>query len=330
MLKTFLDGSSAHGPVNKLSVDDGRAIAAHIGTSGQRDVNIVLFSGALGEMDVAHAYGNGYAPRHSNPLAPHKPYALGITVPLRNCKLRGQRGPSEQTMWIPAGQAIVDGASRTGTLRFEFAADFVHVCIPSGLMPSHLEKRLENDTLIVDAYRHGEARLLTDLVKSLPAALPELADASIEAVSEYLLCMLTLALRAEKRQTLAGAERRTMADVYYRVARQIIERNLDNPGLSLDYVAAKLRLSKRHTSRVFAGHGTNFRDTVRQCRLRYAAELLATPELAYLRLTDIATMSGFTSVSHFSRSFKTAFGCTPTAYRQRHAAPPLQAPRLNV
>src|SRR6266566_197391 len=66
-------------------------------------------------------------------------------------------------------------------------------------------------------------------------------------------------------------------------------------------------LFKMHTK-------TTIRDFVRQRRLAYAAELLATSEE---RISVISSRTGFPDVSNFNHAFKKHFGITPRGYRDR-------------
>ena len=59
--------------------------------------------------------------------------------------------------------------------------------------------------------------------------------------------------------------------------------------------------------------GVTFGNYLRNMRLEYAKNLLLSGDAP---LTEIAIESGFGSLSHFSRNFSDAFGCTPTQLRR--------------
>jgi AraC-like DNA-binding protein len=85
--------------------------------------------------------------------------------------------------------------------------------------------------------------------------------------------------------------------------------------LSLAKVAAHSNTSTNYFSELFhKATGSSFQLYLQDLRLRFASSLLQASELSVL---EICLASGFNTVSHFDRTFKTKFGCTPTAYRKQ-------------
>jgi AraC-like DNA-binding protein len=98
-----------------------------------------------------------------------------------------------------------------------------------------------------------------------------------------------------------------------RRALRYIQRHFREP-LSLTRVANQAQLSPAYFSYTFRRTtGITFQSYVLQLRLQFAARMLAASELP---ITDICFAAGFSSLSHFMRSFKNAFGCAPGSYRQ--------------
>ena len=60
-------------------------------------------------------------------------------------------------------------------------------------------------------------------------------------------------------------------------------------------------------------YGRSPGEYLRECRLERAAGLLRDRRLS---LADIAARAGFVDQSHFTRSFRRGFGCTPGAWRR--------------
>ena len=60
--------------------------------------------------------------------------------------------------------------------------------------------------------------------------------------------------------------------------------------------------------------GIPFGEYLRNMRLNYAENLLRASELP---VTEIAFESGFSSLAHFSRSFREKYGCAPQEYRKQ-------------
>jgi AraC-like DNA-binding protein len=83
--------------------------------------------------------------------------------------------------------------------------------------------------------------------------------------------------------------------------------------LTLAIVAAQGGLSQNYFSESFHKvTGTRFNAYLRDLRLRFARSLLQASELA---VTDISHASGFATLSHFERSFKDAYGVSPSGLR---------------
>ncbi len=92
-----------------------------------------------------------------------------------------------------------------------------------------------------------------------------------------------------------------------------MESRLGDP-LTLDELAAEAGLSEFHFARMFRqSEGMAPHQYVLKRRLARAEEMLRHSSLA---ITEIALMCGFSSASHFSHSFKSERGMTPSALRR--------------
>ena len=93
-----------------------------------------------------------------------------------------------------------------------------------------------------------------------------------------------------------------------------ISERCDDPGLGAARVASHFRISKRHLHSLFARSGETFGQYLIYRRLRSAQRRIsAAPDVS---LSQIASESGFKTVSHFSRSFVRQFGLSPRRWRQ--------------
>lgn len=97
-------------------------------------------------------------------------------------------------------------------------------------------------------------------------------------------------------------------------AAELMEANIEEP-LSLDIVADKVGVSRRQIERLFRRHlGMVPSRYYLEARLRRARMLLVQTDLSIM---EIAVACGFESPPHFSRCYRSQFGCTPSAERQR-------------
>lgn len=97
-------------------------------------------------------------------------------------------------------------------------------------------------------------------------------------------------------------------------ARKYIHANLDQP-LPLGLVARQAGLSESHFCRLFKdSSGLTLTDYVNRCRIDWAKRELLKPEV---RISEIAFLIGYQSLSQFNRSFARIVGQSPTIYRRQ-------------
>ena len=113
-------------------------------------------------------------------------------------------------------------------------------------------------------------------------------------------------------------EPETEADALYNHLREVIltERLYLDPQFGRQAIIDKFQLSKERVGAVFSqgGDHSSLTDFVNICRLNYARQLLANPQLS---IDDVAQQSGFGTRQTFSRNFVRRFGLTPTEYRSQ-------------
>ena len=103
----------------------------------------------------------------------------------------------------------------------------------------------------------------------------------------------------------------------------LMEANIEEP-LSLDELARLANLSQRHLQRMFK-HTLNMTPMhyYLNLRLRRARALLLQTEMSVMSVT---VACGFQSSCHFSKSYRTLFGYSPSTERNQHKhAPPVHA-----
>lgn len=101
-----------------------------------------------------------------------------------------------------------------------------------------------------------------------------------------------------------------------RPAIKFLEDNFASTDISNSMLAEKAAVSEVYFRRVFKSlYGTSPKQYIQNLRIRNAENLLKNE---YLSITQIAEMTGYSSVFHFSRSFKKITGYTPTEYVKTH------------
>ncbi|MFC9786953.1 helix-turn-helix domain-containing protein [Rhodococcus sp. NPDC127528] len=94
-----------------------------------------------------------------------------------------------------------------------------------------------------------------------------------------------------------------------------IDTHFSDPSLSVTHVAASINASPRYLHKLFETEGESVYGRIRRRRIEYAVSLLTDPASAYMPISKIAAVSGFTGGSQFSRTIREATGRTPRELR---------------
>lgn len=92
-----------------------------------------------------------------------------------------------------------------------------------------------------------------------------------------------------------------------------IARGFADENLSLAGVAHSIATSRRQLQRVFAEHGTSFRQELQRARMNHAAKLLTQDTLP---VASVARAVGYRQAAQFSKAFRRHHGHPPSAARQ--------------
>jgi AraC-like DNA-binding protein len=144
--------------------------------------------------------------------------------------------------------------------------------------------------------------LASSLIKNM-ARVDLAQDCTRSPPSALLSCGHTCSLRWSAKKT--PLPRSPRASVLARAKSHMLAR-LDCAGMSPPQIAAAVGASTRTLARAFAQEGTTPARWMWQQRLARARERLLTGESA--SVTDAALACGFSSLPHFSRAFRLAYG----------------------
>lgn len=113
----------------------------------------------------------------------------------------------------------------------------------------------------------------------------------------------------QKRKADSG---NAISDVITRV-HESIEKNLDNPTLSVASIAIETHYNPSYLSRLYKRQtGVNLTETIIDVRIRRACALLQDPAV---KISDISRRVGYASPSAFAFFFRKRMGMTPKEYR---------------
>lgn len=165
-------------------------------------------------------------------------------------------------------------------------------------------------------------QLLTQQAMELTQGLHNVIDAPQETtdtarleLSEKLLDLTALVLGATP-QAREHAHAHGLRQARLKAIQADLRVHAGRGDLSLEWVAARHRISPRYVRALFEQSHTSFSDYVLELRLQRAMTLLQSPVQARTAINALAFDAGFNNVSWFYRAFKQRFGMTPRDARQ--------------
>ncbi|MGM9737491.1 MAG: helix-turn-helix domain-containing protein [Candidatus Cryptobacteroides sp.] len=103
------------------------------------------------------------------------------------------------------------------------------------------------------------------------------------------------------------------SDIAPRIEEWIKSEGYRKPGLTLNELSAQLCTNRTYLSEyINSVYQMTFRDWITDLRIECAKRLMV--QNPKLRVQDISVMSGFLSLSHFSRTFREKEGCSPARW----------------
>lgn len=171
-------------------------------------------------------------------------------------------------------------------------------------MPS--DSRFEVDGRVMTC---GGGAASTDMMLSLIAA--DHGSDFAAMVSDMCLRTVMPGVEPEQRSSLAALMQSRNPAVVELV--KLMNDHLDEP-LEMEDLVRTAGYSRRHLERMFrSAVGKTPMEFYRSLRLDRGRNLLSTTNMT---LMEVATACGYTSVSHFSKSFRARFGTPPTRLKQ--------------
>jgi len=150
----------------------------------------------------------------------------------------------------------------------------------------------------------GVGGILSPLVRELPSHLHTIPVSVRARVADHLLDLIATAL-------LANAEGAPLSTSMTLVRAKLwIETHLGED-LSAERIAGTCRLSVRHLNRLFEREGTSLMRYVWDRRLARCHRDVTDPAMRGRPVGEIAFAAGFNDLSHFSRTYRARYGCSP-------------------
>ncbi|MFC0601664.1 helix-turn-helix domain-containing protein [Streptomyces palmae] len=205
--------------------------------------------------------------------------------------------------------------SRRNLLRFGDDCQMIFFRIPR-CYPGVTESELNRVLGVPMDGGEGLGSLVSDFLSAL-AATAESRPSTIgdrrARTAVHLLSILVMELldvdTADEADEMAGAGNEMLSRI-----RAFIEEHLMDPDLSPESIARAHHISVRYLHKLFQGDGSTVGQWVRRRRLESCRIELGRSNRRFT-MAAVAHRWGFSSPSHFSRTFRGAYGMTPSQWQ---------------
>lgn len=165
--------------------------------------------------------------------------------------------------------------------------------------------------------RRGAGHLMIGMISTLASDMSELAPESAVAVADSVTHILVAGLSALPAARPVPVSH--LAALHREQIKACVRTRLHDPELGVAGIAAQLRLSPSTLHRAWSGEPCSLAEWIRVQRLDAAQRDLCSPAHAKRSISEIAFDCGFSDAAHFSRAFRSRFGCSPSELRAANA-----------
>lgn len=224
----------------------------------------------------------------------------------------------ERTQDVEQGSCVLASAAEPGNMG---ASKGGESDVLSFLMPREFvdQRVASGESFCARPYEAGEGlrRLVFETLQAFEKSSWTLPDDDFQNSGRIVADLALLALGGCV--DLLSGERSVRAGNLGRVKR-IIRRRLSEPDLTLADIAREAGLSLAYLHKLFRDEGRTLWEYLKGERLRLARQLLESSSLPGMTITAVCLECGFSNASHFSTSFKRAFGVSPRDVRREGRA----------
>lgn len=214
---------------------------------------------------------------------------------------------------------ILADASKPHSVEYEAQTRFLALRIPKSLLCRYLDV-VSTQLKFATKTGNGSSLLAWTLCKSIWDQKSNIRPDESRALSLTVTQLLASAFGAESGVMEYAGSSRTQRH-FVRVC-EYIDRNFMDPELTIGRIAQRCGVTERYVHMLLAKTGKTCMQYILERRLECSRRLLLSAQFNHCSITDIAYECGFSSVSHFCRSFRERYGETPSQQRSHTLSPP--------
>jgi AraC-like DNA-binding protein len=259
--------------------------------------------------------------RTSSAIAACDPECLHVSIVLRGQINAVQEG---RTGVAGIGDVISYETSHPVVWRATQPFETIVIRVPRELL-GRQETTISNLTAVGISGSEGMPRAGVAFVRGLVGGLEDGTITAADAPNA-VDCVLDVirGLYTTPSGSLEPTRLRSRSEILLNV-QAFIEANLGDPQLVPEEIARASFISTRYLHKLFEAEGTTVCRWIRASRLERCRRDLLDPALAEETILDIASRWGLPGAQHFSRLFRSEYGCPPSELRREarsFTAPP--------
>lgn len=250
--------------------------------------------------------------RSSRAIAACDPECLHVAVVVRgqiNTAQEGRTGVARQ------GDVMSFETSHPVVVRADQPFESIVLRVPRSML-GRQEPQISSLTAVGISGAEGLPRAAVAFFHNLVGGLedgtitPANAPNAVDCVVDLVRGLYTAPAEA-----LEPTRMRSRAEILLNI-QSYIEAHLGDPDLDPEEIARASFISTRYLHKLFEAEGTSVCRWIRTQRLERCRRDLLDPALSHETILAIATRWGLPGPQHFSRLFRSAYGCSPSELRR--------------
>jgi AraC-like DNA-binding protein len=223
-----------------------------------------------------------------------------------------RRGQTELT--LEAGEAVLVSCAETGSYIRPSSGRLLCARLPRSALSLMVPDPDDSVGRLIPAHS-GPLRLLMAYADALWADAGAAADPHASRLVVDHLCDLVALTVGARGDAAEFAAARGVRAAKLNAVKACIEDRVGPNELSIDDVAAEVRVSPRYVRKLLESEGYSFSRYVAERRLERARGMLKSPRFASQTVAAIAYEVGFGDLSYFNRAFRRLYERTPSDVR---------------